>query len=449
MSIHFNILIDASGSMGLFKNKDGNVDKNYLLPDGITTRTELVKKVLINSIIPKLSFVDTFEIETFSSPIILNEFGNPKLKAGNKQYSPKLVNAYKGVFNNKIISKAINEIKIPDEAGTPLSWATCVTINQSKHEKINIIILSDGDDSFTKIYDEIILNTIGSKNCKIYFIGISQNEEAQRKSKNLAVKTNGFYVNLHVMNYDEAVFDAMLFEMKSTITSNAIKESLKIEPSIVTEAVVNKIEEKKEAQLFEEEKNDIKTNEEVHEEVHEPIDIKKQVEENTKSLQLISSQLDTIVKQISFIGKNKTGDEDEFEANEGEEINRVIGKKCEVFLFNELVKQFPNLNWLNKETEQFMSYDFDLEFKNQKYYYECKGSVSKSKEFFLTKLEWEFYLNNRNHYRLFVVSDINSDQPTFTRINDLIESMGKGELIPCSSVNRKVKADRILFQILD
>lgn len=285
MSNHFHILVDASGSMGLFKDKDGNVDIKYLLPDGITTRTELVKKVLINSIIPKLSFVDSLEIETFSSPLLLNDFGNPKLKAGNKQYLPKLKSVYKGDFNYEIISKAINLMEIPVEAGTPLSWATCTTINCSKEDNINIIILTDGDDGYNKEFDSKIIDTIGSKKCKIYFIGISQNEEAQKKSKNLAVKTNGFYVNLTAINYNEAAFNNMLFDFNTTITSNILKEKLKISP-LVSETISNIIEEKKESEIAkeqEEKKEEFIIIKNTQEEKKQN-NLEKQVEENTKSL---------------------------------------------------------------------------------------------------------------------------------------------------------------------
>ncbi len=446
--IHFNILIDASGSMGLFKDKDGNVDKNYLLPDGETTRTELVKKVLINSIIPKLSFADTFEIETFSSPLVLNDFGNPKLKAGNKQYLPKFKSVYKGDFNYEIVSKAINEIKTPVEAGTPLSWATCTTINCSKNEKVNIIILSDGDDSENKEFDSKIIETIGSKNCKIYFIGISQNEEAQRKSKNLADKTNGFYVNLDTINYNEAVFNDMLFEFNTTITSNELKERLNIAPA-TNESISKNIEEKTEY-IIEELVNEEINIEKIVEKETEPIDLKKQVEENTKSLQLITSQLDSIVKQISFIGKEKIRDEDEFEANEDEELNRIIGYNCERYLRSHFLKQnWEKVEWLNEVSEAFLPYDFKIIDKGVTYFIECKGTTSDKKEFFLTKTEWLFYLQNRKNYRLYFVYDLTKEGLVFTRIEDLLKDMEEGKLIPCSSINRKVKADRILFQIIN
>jgi hypothetical protein len=307
--------------------------------------------------------------------------------------------------------------------------------------------LSDGDDSENKEFDSKIIETIGSKNCKIYFIGISQNEEAQIKSKNLAEKTNGFYVNLEVMNYDETVFNNMLFEFNTTITSHALKESLKIEPTVV-EPISETLENKIESNIIEVVKEDEIIEEEIIQNDIEPIELKKQVEENTKSLQLITSQLDSIVKQISFIGKEKTNNEDEFEANEDEERNRIIGYQCEKHLFTQyLKKNWKDTNWLNELEEQSKPYDFEIIIKDVKYYIECKGSVSNTEEFFLTKNEWQFYLQNRNNYRLYFVSDINSQNPTIHRIEDLLKDMEEGKLIPCSSVNRKVKADRILFQI--
>jgi hypothetical protein len=249
------------------------------------------------------------------------------------------------------------------------------------------------------------------------------------------------------MNYDETVFNNMLFEFNTTITSHALKESLKIEPTVV-EPISETLENKIESNIIEVVKEDEIIEEEIIQNDIEPIELKKQVEENTKSLQLITSQLDSIVKQISFIGKEKTNNEDEFEANEDEERNRIIGYQCEKHLFTQyLKKNWKDTNWLNELEEQSKPYDFEIIIKDVKYYIECKGSVSNTEEFFLTKNEWQFYLQNRNNYRLYFVSDINSQNPTIHRIEDLLKDMEEGKLIPCSSVNRKVKADRILFQI--
>ncbi len=160
--------------------------------------------------------------------------------------------------------------------------------------------------------------------------------------------------------------------------------------------------------------------------------------------------MDSIVKQISFIGKEKSNEKDEFEANEDEERNRFIGYQCEKHINSVFINnKWEKVNWLNENAEQNKPYDFEVTVSGVNYFIECKGSTSNSKEFFLTKNEWLFYLANRKNYRLYFVSEINSQNPTIHRIEDLLKDMEEGKLIPCSSVNRKVKADRILFQIIN
>lgn len=435
---NIQILIDASGSMGYMKGT--KFEDQYLLPDK-STRTALVKKILINSIIPKLSFVEHIEISSFRNEVekIMNE--NEIIET--KQI-PKYYNHYSNKFNLLLIENKIENLKDPRTGGTPLFWAFSMALGKNNIDEYNIIVLSDGDANDKENFDEEILKQIDvlKKKCKIYFIGIDQDEVAQKKSQNLANKTNGFYVNLEVMNYNEAIFNNMLFEFNTTITSNALKENLKIELKSVT------IENKIETDIIEEVEESISNEDEVIPNLSEPNNLEKQVEENTKSLQLISSQLDQIVKQISFIGNNKLQDEDEFISNDDEELNKIIGNKTEKILFEHLKSKWPQTIWLNEIEEQGKPYDFEISQNQNKYFIECKGSVSNSLEFFLTKNEWSFYLENRNFYRLYFLNNINSETPEIIKIEDLLSSMEKGELIPCSNVNRKVKADRILFQII-
>src|SRR5690554_420459 len=73
METHFEILIDASGSMGLMKGDKEN--SLYLLPDGKSTRTDLVKKILNESIIPKLKFANSIGIYTFKNHLKINSRG--------------------------------------------------------------------------------------------------------------------------------------------------------------------------------------------------------------------------------------------------------------------------------------------------------------------------------------------------------------------------------------
>lgn len=437
MDTHFDILIDASGSMGDFKGDDG---VNYLLPDK-STRTDLVKKILINSIIPKLQFTKNIDICTFRKELIYNE----KKELIVDITKPLLKNIYNGFFNKDLIINAVSNIENPEIGGTPLFSVLFEKIEKRKNKDLNIIILSDGDANDNKNFDKEILKKIKSENinCKIYFIGISQNEEAQFKSKNLTNETNGFYVNIEAINYKQDLFDSFLFDFNTTITADALKESLKIQPSIVENITEKKVEVKKELDTIEEVKSESLLEKEV-----EPSDIKSQVAENTKSLQLISSQLDQIVKQISFMGNHKSREDDEFLDNEDEEFNKLIGFKTERILFEVLKSKWKDTTWLNENGEQGNPYDFEVIFEGQTYFMECKGTVTNLKEFFLTKNEWLFYLANRGKYRLYFVSNINSQNPLVHRIEDLLKDIEEGKLIPCSSINRKVKADRILFQII-
>ncbi len=67
METHFEILIDASGSMGLMKGyKD---ESQYLLPDGKSTRTDLVRIILRNSVLPNIEFSRFITISTFRGKI--------------------------------------------------------------------------------------------------------------------------------------------------------------------------------------------------------------------------------------------------------------------------------------------------------------------------------------------------------------------------------------------
>jgi hypothetical protein len=462
MVTNFDILIDASGSMGYMKGAGEEHQNKYLLPDG-STRTDLVKKILINSVIPKLSFVNKIHLLSFRNIKKLNIQGQPIVV--NNKYDEKPINQnhYEGQFDETKLNDIISKIKDPEPGGTPLFFSLTSLINQKDEDDFNIIILSDGDANDNEEFDKEILKQIkeGNKKCKIYFIGIDQDAEAQRKSKNLAHKTNGFHVNLGIMNYDEKVFDSLLFDFQANITATAIKENMEIShPKVTVTAdetteITPEVSEDIEGEIIKEDTNSLNSiiekeiEVDARESVDQEFDIKKQVEVNTQSLKLISTQLDSIVKEISFIRKGKTIDEDEFVVNEDEELNKLIGYECEKFHSNYLKSKWKQTNWLNEVKEESKPYDFEIVYDNKTVYVECKGTITNTNEFFLTLKEWKFYLQNRDNYRLYFIYDIKTAEPKFIRIQDLLTSMEKGELIPCSTKNRKVKAGRILFQVIN
>lgn len=435
MNIDFKILIDASGSMGHMKGS--KEEGKYLLPDG-ETRTDLVKKIINTSLTDIFPLSTNLDIFTFRKSISLDKYGNKIIRVkdaidanGRKirqQYHPEfndLKPIYNGAINISLIKDKINAINNPDIGGTPLWWSLSVLINKSKIKTI-IIVLSDGDANDKSNFDSEILNLIEAKkkDCIIYFIGIDQDEVATKKSKNLATKTGGIYVNLKAINYDTSKLDILLSKLKTQLVANVLKgsiESTKSIPVIPSET----------------EKNS-----------NAP-DIENQVKQNTQSLGHISIQLDNILKLLH--SQNNDDSIDYVEIIENTIYNQRIGRDSERYLFNELKNLFKKEDsikvlWLNELEEKGFPYDILVKNGDEEFYYECKGTSSNLNEFQLTKNEWNFYLNNIGKYRLCFVSNIDST-PSYIRLMDLLDDMKNKTIVPCATQNRKYKANRIVFQI--
>ena len=436
MDIDFKILIDASGSMGYMKDtKDEN---KYLLPDKKSTRTDLVKKIINESLIEVLSLSKEIDIFTFRNSfhldknkekiekyrIITNDDGKEIRQSYHSDY-PDLQEIYEGFFNPNLIKDNINAIKNPEMGGTPLWFSLSVLIHKVEKKTI-IIVLSDGDANDKTNFDAEILKLIEAKNkdCIIYFIGIDQDEVATKKSKNLATKTGGIYVNLKAINYDASKLDVLLSKLKTQLVANVLKEGIELTKS-------NPVT------IPSETENNSSTS-----------DIENQVKRNTQSLGHISIQLDNILKLL-----HSQNDEsiDGIEIIENTIYNQRIGRDSEKYLFNELKEVFKNNNlikviWLNEIEEKGHPYDILVEKGDEEFYYECKGTSSNLNEFQLTKNEWDFYLNNIGKYRLCFVSNIDST-PSYIRLMDLLGDMKNKTIVPCATQNRKYKANRIVFQI--
>jgi hypothetical protein len=441
MDVHFNILIDASGSMGYMK---GSEDENkYLLPDG-NTRMDLVKKILSESLIETLSFTKKIKIYTFKNSYHFNKDGTKKLKQKKvidkngkvvlKNYHseyPDLKLLNKDILNTSSLKEVVNNIENPLPGGTPLWWSLSVLINKIKPKRsTSIIVLSDGDASDKVNFDSEILDLLKkeNKNCTIHFIGINQNKEARLKSENLCRSTGGIYVNLEAMDYNSTELDLLMSKLNSTIVTKTLKDNIESTKSLSKENEANlKIEEKSTGNLL----------------------IEKQVEKNTQSLEYISSQLSNI---LNLLHARDNSENEEVLVTENTIHNQRIGRASEKYLFKELKQLFINnkdtkVSWVNENEEQGLPYDILVQKNNETFYYECKGTSSDLNEFQLTKNEWNFYLDNRKKYRLCFVSNIDST-PSYIRFMDLLNDIENKKLIPCSSKNKNFKANRIVFQVL-
>lgn len=437
--MYIDILIDASGSMGFMKGAGVEHENKYLI-DSNHTRTDLVKKILTNHIIPNIDYCTSIQIDTFSNLKKVDNNGNPIIVDQKYVEYPKNINYYKGDFNENLLIEKINSIPNPKPSGTPLRWCLLNKIYNISSSKSNLILITDGDgyldskidqDWHIAVYKKVIES---KKDIKIHIIGIAQNDVAKGKSKSLCANTKGVYTNLDSINYDSSKLNELLFSLKSNITSQVINEhissSLKV-PNESKDSIVNNDLTEIVQKEFKDSNND---------------NLEERVKKNTKSLSLISNQLDNIIKLLQ---SKETIKEDEIvDVIENEANNSRVGHKAEKYLYAELLKNnWDEVVWINKETEQYLPYDFKIINKSEVFYYECKGTANDSNEFFITKNEWLFYLANRKNYRLCFVSNVDL-QPTYVRFMDLLNAMEESKLIPCSSVNKRIKADRIIFQVL-
>ena len=64
----------------------------------------------------------------------------------------------------------------------------------------------------------------------------------------------------------------------------------------------------------------------------------------------------------------------------------------------------------------------------------------------MTLNEWKFYLDHRNNYKVYYITQILND-PKVIIIDDLIAWMQEGKIVPCAFDNIKLKARRIIFTI--
>lgn len=433
MGAFIDIIIDGSGSMGYMKGAGEEHENKYLI-DETHTRTDLVKKIIKENLILKLDFSSHISINSFCNKKKLDASGKPVIKDKKYVEYPVFVPLYSGVFDEKQIINSINNVQNPQPGGTPLRWAILNKVNKATSENHHIIVFSDGDGHFDNYVDEdwhkIVsdrLKKLG-KEVKIHIVGIAQNEKARTKSKNLCDRTNGVYVNMDAIDYDKNTLNSLLFGLKSNIASTTIQKKVK---PIIREKPI------KTQQSVDDKPNSI--------EFEDKLDIESQVEKNTEIISLISNQLDNILRLLESRGSLEN--ESKVEVVENEAQNKRVGRLAEKFLYQELLKNnWEKVEWLNEEQEKYLPYDFKISDKGKTFYYECKGTSGDSNEFQLTKDEWEYYLKNKESYRVCFVSNVDS-QPAFIRFIDLLEDMNAGKISPFSKENRKIKGGRIIFTL--
>ncbi|SIS80191.1 protein of unknown function [Kaistella chaponensis] len=431
MNKHLRILIDHSGSMGYMK---GTADENkWLLEDG-SPRIELVKKILTNDLLTHLDFFDTINIFTFrSNPKNVQDLILQKVYAGSE-------------FENA--SNEVRKLPVPEMGGTPLFLAYQKTSHFLEKGGDNshriLLIITDGDGNDFINFDEKILehqkNT--DKYWKIFIIGIDQNAEAARKSKNVCENTKGVYINLNAIAYDKQYFSKILFEMRSSITNAILMEAINLDlQSDSTEEI------KEEKEDFDVKQDVLMNNVKISEEKYIST-LEKTVESNTIAIKLIGKQLELISAEIIRANSIKFEDS-KIIIDEDPILNAKIGRRAEEIAYEYLSAKMPDviLSWENEFTESFKQYDFSFIEENITIYIECKGTTGTEKYFFLSKKEWNFFIDNRDRYELVLISQLYT-KPSIYHSENLFNSILNGEIVPYSELNRNMKNGLVYLRVI-
>ena len=430
MQTIIEILIDNSNSMGRWKADEG--DKSCLLPDG-STRMELAKMILIEEIIPQLDYANKIFIRLFHSA----EYTDNTTKT-------VIPLVYGGPFNKLIILSKVSNIAIPENTGgTPITAAVNTAIaSLLKYAEPNkqIFLITDGQETDGGDYKKSAeegLKKFGIP-CSITIIGIAQDSEAEEKSKELAMYTKGGYINLREKLYSKTTLQNEL----RPIFINSLKTSLQnialanipgdstslSKPSSITHQVIANGEESI--------KNEVSVTE----------------SKNETTINLISKQLIQLTEAISNLQIERRTEENLIEIEENPELNERVRLASESFLYAKLKEKFgTRIKWLNETNESYQDHDFEVidPFDDSKeYFIECKASMYADKVFLMTKKEWLFFLENKNNYQVYFISNALKN-PQIYKIDNLMESLILGKVLPFANKNFLLKAERILFTITD
>lgn len=424
------ILIDKSGSMGFMK---GHKDEGDYLIDG-QTRMSLIKKMLLDEIIPTIDYSAKISIRTFRIALKTKE---GKLYNKNEE----IESIYEGDFERNSIENAIKNLEDPPLGGTPIAEALNVSLNNLKkytNWDRKIILLTDGEENGNGNYLETLKTlkeTVGLS-CQVFIIGIAQNDQAK---KNVQKYATGGYFNLQSKDFEKEEIKKALKPLKTALLKDSIKNyqnngsNLKEEKN-KEEVLKNRIQD------IEKEDSDLDQFIELEDE------IKGYISKGEKLLKKFSNLKDSIrlhnLKNKEIDSTTLTIDSDYSEEIKG---------KSEKYIYKILCEKYgtEKVQWQNENEESFNHFDYIILDENKEIlkYIDCKGTAKQKPTFYLTNLEWEFFLKNKNQYEIYRVSNLDSE-PEFYHIENLMEEISSGNVVPYLSKPEVLKENRVFLTIL-
>jgi hypothetical protein len=136
-----------------------------------------------------------------------------------------------------------------------------------------------------------------------------------------------------------------------------------------------------------------------------------------------------------------------------------LKEKSEKYLFGILNKLYPKhtVNWLNLNktknsfVESWANHDFEILDKNGAvmHYIDCKGTPKNKRTFYLTKNEWDFFIEsvqNGESYQIYRIFNVDGAM-NYTQIDNLLEWIETGKVVPYLTATETIKGGRVFLTL--
>tara|TARA_B100000674_G_C37972132_1_gene977475 strand:- start:3751 stop:5031 length:1281 start_codon:yes stop_codon:yes gene_type:complete len=416
------ILIDYSGSMGFMKGTD---QENKTLING-RTRMSIVKKALINEVIPTLDYCSHINIRRFSTTVSVKN--NHVTVLGKKI---KLL--YGGEFDLHQITKEVSNLQDPPLGGTPISSALNQAYDALKKKPDwdrKVILVTDGEENSGGNFSEAakkIIELPGTK-CNIFVVGFALTKEASERIKKVA--TGGFF-NLKDNQLKDQNIKQSLNAIKKSVLSDTLNKGIDINKEDIKNKIISLDKESKNSRI---------------EKVNS---IEKKIRDYISIGNDLLSEFSEIKESLSQIEETQILSNNSTTISIDPDYSEKLGLESEKFLFEHLKTKHGNkVVWVNQKTESHLPFDFKIQDEegNTIQYIECKGTPSIKPTFYLSKKEWSFFLKEKHNYQLYRVYNLESS-PKILHFENLFESLLNEEVVPYLNQIETLKENRVFLTI--
>lgn len=421
------------------------------LSGSMRNKIDLTKQMLLSDIIPKLDYSSRIGIKSFSSV---------------KDQPPVVQELPLNIIDKQSIIKAISNLQYKN-GGTPISEAirqSVVTLKEYSANNKKIILVTDGEEDKGGDYVvECKKARSEGINCEIHIIGIGLNQQAQIKAQEISKLTNGTFSNIPFtqgIQYNQTIIKKNLSTFYTAVNNSRIITPIQTITAIIpTESSQIKIQKAKQFDINVSKSDNIVSLENkfkrVNSETETPVSEENEKDKSEGENLSTNLILESIVKEIKEIRddikKLKSAPNVIPDFVEDLELNEKIRYISENYLFELLKIKYPNrVKWLNENGETGANHDFEIfeEDGSIEYYIECKGTANWKTTFYMTKNEWNLFLNNTKNYQIYFIQNV-LGKPTHVFINNLLDWLLKGRILPYLKSREIIKEERVFLTISD